>query len=76
MENKTNNWGVKFQEIISKCSEARVFMLGSWWNICEFELDCGLFKLDVIGKTELHHLLDADKFEVDGVEYEFEQVLN
>lgn len=70
------NWGENFQKIISKCSEARAYMLGSWWNICEFELDCGLFRLDVMGMTELHHYDDLDKIEVDGIVYELEEIID
>lgn len=69
------NWGVNFQKIISKCSEARAFMLGSWWHICEFELECGLFRLDVMGRTELHHYDDLDKIEVDGIEYTLDDII-
>jgi hypothetical protein len=51
-------------------------MLGSWWHICEFELDCGLFRLDVMGRTEVHHYDDLDKIEVDGIEYTLDDILD
>lgn len=70
------NWGENFQKIILKCSEARAFMLGSWWHICEFELDCGLFRIDVMERTEVHHYDDLDKIEVDGIEYTLDDILD
>ena len=68
-------WCKEFENIISKCSEAKGYMNKMWWNICEFELDCGLIRLDIMGKTQLNHLEDFDKIEVDGVVYEMEQIL-
>ena len=69
-----NTWGANFQKIIAKTSEARVHLLDSWWNIYDFELDCGLFRLDVMGKLEVHHMVDCDRIEMDGVEYTLEDV--
>ena len=70
----SNTWGSNFQQIIAKTSEARVQLLGSWWNIYDFELDCGLFRIDVMGKLEVHHMVDCERIEMDGVEYTLEDV--
>tara|TARA_R110002096_G_scaffold217142_2_gene405164 strand:+ start:1808 stop:2083 length:276 start_codon:yes stop_codon:yes gene_type:complete len=70
----SNTWGAKFQKIIAKTSEARVHLLGAWWNINDFELDCGLFRLDVMGMLEVHHMVDCERIEMDGVEYTIEDV--
>ena len=53
----SNTWGASFQKVIAKTSEARLHMLGTWWNIHDFELDAGLFRLDIMGKPQFHNVL-------------------
>lgn len=69
-------WGNTFEKIISKCSEAEVYMHNSWWNIYEFELDSGLFKIDVIGQTQICHCDDIMRIKVDGIEYSLDDIYN
>lgn len=69
-----STWGDKFQAIITKTCESQIYLHGEWWPICEFELDCGLLKIDVMGKTDVYHMSDCEQIRMDGVEYELEDV--
>ncbi len=75
-KNKYIKFGENFQKIISNCSEARIYMIGSWWNVCEFELDCSLVRIDVMDRFECYHISDFDKIEIDGIEYNMDDILN
>lgn len=70
----SNTWGASFQKIIANTSEARLHMLGTWWNIYDFELDAGLLRLDIMGQLEVHHMSECERIEMDGVEYKLEDV--
>jgi hypothetical protein len=70
----SNTWGANFQKVILMTSEARIYLLGTWWPIHDFELDCGLLRIDVMGKLETYHKSDCDRIEMDGVEYTLEDV--
>lgn len=70
----SNTWGVNFQNIIFKTSEAWVKLRDNWWPIHDFELECGLFRIDVMGKLEVHHMVDCEQIKMDGIEYKLEDV--
>ena len=71
-----NTWGVNFSNIISNYSEAKILLSGTWWNIYDFELDCGLLRIDVMGKLDVFHMSDCEDIIVDGVLYKLEDVYN
>lgn len=35
-----------------------------WWPIYDVELDCGLIKIDVVGKSEIWHLGDCAQLRI------------
>lgn len=44
---------------------ARSWGAGSWWwPISEIELDCGLIKIDVVGKLEIWDLSDCAQLRI------------
>ncbi len=69
-----DTWGVNFQKVIMATTEARVRLLGMWWHIYDFELDCGIFRVDAMGMLEVHHMVDCEQIEMDGVEYALDDV--
>lgn len=45
-------------------------IMGSWWPVHDIEVECGIFRIDVCGKLDVLHLMDARAFKDDaGNEY-------
>ena len=54
-----STWGDKFTRVIVNTQESMVKHLGSWWHVHDFELDCGLLRIDVMGKLDVLHMSDC-----------------
>ncbi len=74
MKNPVQTWGENFQKVIAGASEAQLQVHGIWWPINDFELDCGLLRIDVMGKLQVKHMSDCEYIKVDGTQYTLDDV--
>lgn len=63
-----STWGPIFKEKISQAGEAFVKGWGKClgWPVNDFELDCGLLRIDVMGKLEVWHMSDCKEITMNG----------
>ena len=66
---------IRDRKIIAHWEEASALISGWWWPICDIELNCGLFHIDVMGLKELHHIDDISKINVNGTEYDYNDII-